>query len=103
MFMNIVLFLSFIASDRTASIVESELQVYTWRDASLRELIDLIKDVSEEARQMRSSQLSLKLIHRGGCVCVSQILQVNCRQIFVACFQTIVEMLSCTIWERLVD
>lgn len=43
---------------------EAELQVYTWRDASLREIVDLVKDVCEEAR-LRSAQLLLKLLHLG--------------------------------------
>lgn len=48
----------------TTAVAESELQVYTWRDASLREIVDLVKDVCQEARQ-RSCQLSLKLLHKG--------------------------------------
>lgn len=42
----------------------SELQLYTWKDTSLREIVDLVKDVCPEAR-IRSSRLSLKLLHLG--------------------------------------
>jgi len=42
--------------------VAEELQIYTWTDATLREIADLIKDVSPEARE-RNARLQFKLIY----------------------------------------
>lgn len=39
-----------------------ELQLYTWKDTSLRKIVDLIKDVCQECR-IRTSKISLKLLH----------------------------------------
>merc|ERR1719356_46953 len=42
--------------------VDSELQVYTWPDVTLRELVDLVKDVEPAARN-RNATLSFRLIY----------------------------------------
>ena len=44
--------------------VEDEVQIYTWMDATLRELSDLIKEVSPSARE-RNSQLSFAIVYPG--------------------------------------
>ncbi|KAL6069508.1 Histone deacetylase complex subunit SAP18 [Balamuthia mandrillaris] len=41
---------------------EDEVQIYTWRDATLRELSDLIKEVNPMARR-RDARLSFSLIY----------------------------------------
>merc|ERR1719401_3206506 len=42
--------------------VDDELQVYTWPDVTLRELVDLVKDVAPEARAP-SAKLTFRLIY----------------------------------------
>jgi len=42
--------------------VSDEVQIYTWRDASLRELTELIKEVNEAARR-RESRLSFSFVY----------------------------------------
>ncbi|KAF4675313.1 Histone deacetylase complex subunit sap18 [Perkinsus chesapeaki] len=42
--------------------VDEELQVYTWPDASLREISDLIEDILPESRS-RTKKLSFRLIY----------------------------------------
>ena len=42
--------------------VEDEVQLYTWMDATLRELSDLLKEVSPSARE-RNSQLSFAIVY----------------------------------------
>ena len=44
--------------------VEDEVQIYTWMDATLRELSDLIKEASPAARE-RNSQLSFAIVYPG--------------------------------------
>ena len=44
--------------------VDDEVQVYTWMDATLRELSDLIKEASPAARD-RNSQLSFAIVYPG--------------------------------------
>lgn len=39
-----------------------EIQIYTWKDATLRELSDLIKDVNEDARRP-SARLSFSIVY----------------------------------------
>merc|ERR1719491_503245 len=42
--------------------VDSELQVYTWPDVTLRELVDLVKDVEPAARET-NARLCFRLIY----------------------------------------
>merc|ERR1712107_469161 len=42
--------------------VDDELQVYTWPDVTLRELVDLVKDVAPEART-KDAKLTFRLIY----------------------------------------
>ena len=44
--------------------VDDEVQVYSWMDATLRELSDLIKEASPAARD-RNSQLSFAIVYPG--------------------------------------
>ena len=44
--------------------MEDEVQIYTWMDATLRELSDLIKEASPAARE-RNSQLSFAIVYPG--------------------------------------
>lgn len=39
-----------------------EVQIYTWKDATLRELTDLVKEVAPEARR-RNAKLSFALVY----------------------------------------
>ena len=44
--------------------LDDEVQVYSWMDATLRELSDLIKEASPAARD-RNSQLSFAIVYPG--------------------------------------
>lgn len=55
---------SWLPTAKVEALHGSELQLYTWKDTSLREIVDLVKDVCPEART-RASRLSLKLLHLG--------------------------------------
>ena len=46
--------------------LDDEVQVYSWMDATLRELSDLIKEASPAARD-RNSQLSFAIVYPGAC------------------------------------
>ncbi|KAJ8500148.1 hypothetical protein OPV22_010700 [Ensete ventricosum] len=41
---------------------KDEVQIYTWKDATLRELTDLVKEVSQEARK-RDAKLSFAFVY----------------------------------------
>ncbi|XP_042445208.1 histone deacetylase complex subunit SAP18-like [Zingiber officinale] len=41
---------------------KDEVQIYTWKDANLRELTDLVKEVSQEARK-RDAKLSFAFVY----------------------------------------
>merc|ERR1712007_53211 len=49
-------------AERGKEPIDNELQVYTWPDVTLRELVDLIKDVAPEARST-TAKLSFRLIY----------------------------------------
>ena len=53
---------SFLTSAKFERLHGSELQLYSWMDTSLRKIVDLVKDVCQEAR-IRGSKISLKLLH----------------------------------------
>ncbi|KAK9203628.1 hypothetical protein WN943_013884 [Citrus x changshan-huyou] len=41
---------------------KDEVQIYTWKDATLRELTDLVKEVAPEARR-RNAELSVAFVY----------------------------------------
>ncbi len=68
-------------------------QIYTWMDASLRELTDLVKEVNVHARN-RSSRLSFALVYpdRRGINVIRQVCVVQCA--LLACAQAPTQLLA---------
>ncbi|TQE10665.1 hypothetical protein C1H46_003778 [Malus baccata] len=60
---------------------KDEVQIYTWKDAKLRELTDLVKEIAPEASR-RNARLSFAFVNpdKHGRVVVKQVLATfNCR------------------------